>query len=224
MSNHKLTKKDIEKLLADYYPLIRRAARSIPRLTHTDYNTVDDYIQDIQFRVFKHMKNYTPYHRCSAKTYIFNAIRLARGNVLTNICHRENAKGRKDMKISILSQYANHNNFNDSPGELKELDPPCPRPTPKEVIQNKLLGKRLNQYFVCLSPREVDILNCYYGLNGHLQMNLMEIAKSQKVTHQFVNVIRQRALRKVRLLIKEENERERKERRKNHVNSSLLPL
>ncbi len=49
-----------------------------------------------------------------------------------------------------------------------------------------------------LSPREVDVLRAYYGLNGHTSLNLEEIGKLYGLTRERVRQIKERALRRLR--------------------------
>lgn len=49
-----------------------------------------------------------------------------------------------------------------------------------------------------LSPREVDVLNCYYGLNGHKPLSLEEISELYGLTRERVRQIKERALRRLR--------------------------
>lgn len=49
-----------------------------------------------------------------------------------------------------------------------------------------------------LSPREVDVLNSYYGLNGHKPLTLEEIGELYGLTRERVRQIKERAIRRLR--------------------------
>jgi RNA polymerase primary sigma factor len=49
-----------------------------------------------------------------------------------------------------------------------------------------------------LSPREVDVLNSYYGLNGHKALTLEEIGELYGLTRERVRQIKDRAIRRLR--------------------------
>jgi RNA polymerase primary sigma factor len=49
-----------------------------------------------------------------------------------------------------------------------------------------------------LSPREVDVLNSYYGLNGHKAITLEEIGELYGLTRERVRQIKERAIRRLR--------------------------
>lgn len=49
-----------------------------------------------------------------------------------------------------------------------------------------------------LSPREVDVLNSYYGLNGHKPLSLEEIGELYGLTRERVRQIKERAIRRLR--------------------------
>ena len=49
-----------------------------------------------------------------------------------------------------------------------------------------------------LSPREIEVLSAYYGLNGHSSMNLEEIGELYGLTRERVRQIKERALRRLR--------------------------
>ncbi len=49
-----------------------------------------------------------------------------------------------------------------------------------------------------LSPREIEVLSAYYGLNGHSSLNLEEIGELYGLTRERVRQIKERALRRLR--------------------------
>jgi RNA polymerase primary sigma factor len=49
-----------------------------------------------------------------------------------------------------------------------------------------------------LSPREVDVLNSYYGLNSHKALTLEEIGELYGLTRERVRQIKERAIRRLR--------------------------
>jgi RNA polymerase primary sigma factor len=49
-----------------------------------------------------------------------------------------------------------------------------------------------------LSPREIDVLNSYYGLNGNKALNLEEIGELYGLTRERVRQIKERAIRRLR--------------------------
>jgi RNA polymerase primary sigma factor len=49
-----------------------------------------------------------------------------------------------------------------------------------------------------LSPREVEVLSSYYGLNGHKSLTLEEIGEFYGLTRERVRQIKERAIRRLR--------------------------
>ncbi len=49
-----------------------------------------------------------------------------------------------------------------------------------------------------LAPREVEVISCYYGLNGYKPLNLEEIAERYGLTRERVRQIKERAIRRLR--------------------------
>jgi RNA polymerase primary sigma factor len=49
-----------------------------------------------------------------------------------------------------------------------------------------------------LSPREVEVLSSYYGLNGHKSLTLEEIGELYGLTRERVRQIKERAIRRLR--------------------------
>ena len=49
-----------------------------------------------------------------------------------------------------------------------------------------------------LSPREVEVLSAYYGLNGHKSLTLEEIGDLYCLTRERVRQIKERAIRRLR--------------------------
>ncbi len=63
----------------------------------------------------------------------------------------------------------------------------------EESLKNEVLNG-----LSTLSPREVDVLRAYYGLDGHASLNLEEIGSLYGLTRERVRQIKERALRRLR--------------------------
>ena len=66
-----------------------------------------------------------------------------------------------------------------------------------KLMEESLKAEVFNGLSV-LSPREIEVLSAYYGLNGHSSMNLEEIGELYGLTRERVRQIKERALRRLR--------------------------
>ena len=77
--------------------------------------------------------------------------------------------------------------FNDDDQEMPDLG-----------LMAQSLKDELRHGLSLLSPREVEVLSSYYGLNGHSSLTLEEIGDLYGLTRERVRQIKERALRRLR--------------------------
>ncbi len=65
-------------------------------------------------------------------------------------------------------------------------------------LMDQSLKDELRHGLSLLSPREVEVLSSYYGLNGHSSLTLEEIGELYGLTRERVRQIKERALRRLR--------------------------
>lgn len=70
--------------------------------------------------------------------------------------------------------------------------------SPDIRLMEQSLKDEVNHGLSLLSPREVEVLNSYYGLNGHSSNTLEEIGENYGLTRERVRQIKERALRRLR--------------------------
>lgn len=70
--------------------------------------------------------------------------------------------------------------------------------SPDIKLMEQSLKDEVNHGLSLLSPREVEVLNSYYGLNGHSSNTLEEIGENYGLTRERVRQIKERALRRLR--------------------------
>ena len=70
--------------------------------------------------------------------------------------------------------------------------------SPDLKLMEESLQRELVSGLSVLSPREVDVLSCYYGLNGKSALTLEEIGELFGLTRERVRQIKERALRRLR--------------------------
>ncbi len=69
---------------------------------------------------------------------------------------------------------------------------------PDLKLMEESLQREVSSGLSLLTPKEVDVLVAYYGLNGHSPRYLEEIAEMYDMTRERVRQIRERALRRLR--------------------------
>lgn len=69
---------------------------------------------------------------------------------------------------------------------------------PDEQLMEESLKAEVQQGLSILSPREVEVLSAYYGLNGYKSLNLEEIGDKYNLTRERVRQIKERAIRRLR--------------------------
>lgn len=69
---------------------------------------------------------------------------------------------------------------------------------PDLKLMEESLRLEVSHGMTILSPREVEVLNCYYGLNGHKPLTLEEIGELYGLTRERVRQIKERAIRRLR--------------------------
>ncbi|MEL7020614.1 MAG: RNA polymerase sigma factor RpoD/SigA [Bacteroidota bacterium] len=69
---------------------------------------------------------------------------------------------------------------------------------PDGTLMDESLKEEVQQGLSILSPREVEVLSCYYGLNGYKSLTLEEIGDQYGLTRERVRQIKERAIRRLR--------------------------
>ena len=69
---------------------------------------------------------------------------------------------------------------------------------PDSTLMDQSLKDEVQQGLSILSPREVEVLSSYYGLNGHKSLTLEEIGQLYGLTRERVRQIKERAIRRLR--------------------------
>lgn len=70
--------------------------------------------------------------------------------------------------------------------------------SPDIKLMEESLKREVFNGLSILSPREIEVLSAYYGLNGHSSLNLEEIGELYGLTRERVRQIKERALRRLR--------------------------
>ncbi|MCP3929269.1 MAG: RNA polymerase sigma factor RpoD/SigA [Bacteroidetes bacterium] len=70
--------------------------------------------------------------------------------------------------------------------------------SPDENLMEQSLKEEVQQGLSILSPREVEVLSSYYGLNGYKSLTLEEIGELYGLTRERVRQIKERAIRRLR--------------------------
>lgn len=65
-------------------------------------------------------------------------------------------------------------------------------------VMKDSLKEQVKQGLMLLTPREVDVISCYYGLNGEKSRTLEEVGRKFGLTRERVRQIKERALRRLR--------------------------
>jgi RNA polymerase sigma factor (sigma-70 family) len=74
---------------------------------------------------------------------------------------------------------------------------------PKDNVDNRDLNECLKNYMVFLTPKERIIVNAFYGIDRD-RKTLTEIGRDMKISKEFVRQTREKALMKLRTLMKED--------------------
>ncbi len=69
---------------------------------------------------------------------------------------------------------------------------------PDNSLMEQSLKEEVRQGLSILSPREVEVLSAYYGLNGNKPLTLEEIGEMYNLTRERVRQIKERAIRRLR--------------------------
>jgi RNA polymerase primary sigma factor len=69
---------------------------------------------------------------------------------------------------------------------------------PDSELMEESLKEEVQQGLSILSPREVEVLSSYYGLNGYKALTLEEIGERYGLTRERVRQIKERAIRRLR--------------------------
>ncbi len=70
--------------------------------------------------------------------------------------------------------------------------------SPDSFLMEESLREEVQQGLSILSPREVEVLSAYYGLNGYKPLTLEEIGEMYNLTRERVRQIKERAIRRLR--------------------------
>jgi RNA polymerase primary sigma factor len=69
---------------------------------------------------------------------------------------------------------------------------------PDEELMRESLKEEVAQGLAILSPREVEVISAYYGLNGYKALTLEEIGEMYNLTRERVRQIKERSIRRLR--------------------------
>jgi RNA polymerase primary sigma factor len=69
---------------------------------------------------------------------------------------------------------------------------------PDEKMMSESLVEEVQEGLQILSPREVEVLSAYYGLEGRKSLTLEEIGELYNLTRERVRQIKERAIRRLR--------------------------
>ncbi len=85
-------------------------------------------------------------------------------------------------------------------GEATLLDVFTPEDglNPEMELMTESLREEIAQGLASLSPREVEVISAFYGLNGKKALSLEEIAESFNLSRERVRQIKERAIRRLR--------------------------
>ncbi len=108
-------------------------------------------------------------------------------------------------EVESLSQHSSRHVSMDAPlggdegtATMLDLFAPGDQESPDIGLMDESLKDEVKEGLSMLSPREVDVLRAYYGLNGHKAMNLEEIGELYGLTRERVRQVKERALRRLR--------------------------
>ncbi len=86
----------------------------------------------------------------------------------------------------------------DSDSTMLDLLPDEFGERPDDALMDQSLKEEVQAGLSVLSPREVEVLSAYYGLNGHKALTLEEIGELYCLTRERVRQIKERAIRRLR--------------------------
>lgn len=106
----------------------------------------------------------------------------------------------KNMKNSIrhLSLDAPLPGMEDEDRSLYDVMGSEESPDPSEGLIRESLRSEIQRSLSILSPREKDILNCYFGLSGKHAMTLEEIGEQFDLTRERVRQLKEKGLRRLK--------------------------
>ena len=106
----------------------------------------------------------------------------------------------KNMKNSIrhLSLDAPLPGMEDEDRSLYDVMGSEESPDPSEGLIRESLRSEIQRSLSFLSPREKDILNCYFGLSGKHAMTLEEIGEQFDLTRERVRQLKEKGLRRLK--------------------------
>lgn len=86
----------------------------------------------------------------------------------------------------------------DSTTMLDQLSNSDPGSLPEKGLMEESLRTEINRIISTLSPREADVLNYYFGLDGHPILTLEEIGMKFDLTRERVRQIKEKAIRRLK--------------------------
>jgi RNA polymerase primary sigma factor len=86
----------------------------------------------------------------------------------------------------------------DNDSTMLDLLTDCDGSRPDDALMEQSLKDEVQAGLSILSPREVEVLSAYYGLNGHKSLTLEEIGEMYALTRERVRQIKERAIRRLR--------------------------
>jgi RNA polymerase primary sigma factor len=70
--------------------------------------------------------------------------------------------------------------------------------SPDDEVMRESMREEVAQGLAILSPREVEVISAYYGLNGYKALTLEEIGEMYNLTRERVRQIKERSIRRLR--------------------------
>jgi RNA polymerase primary sigma factor len=89
-------------------------------------------------------------------------------------------------------------NGEDSDSTMLDILTNAAESSPDEPLMEESLKEEVQQGLSLLSPREVEVISAYYGLNGFKSLTLEEIGEQFGLTRERVRQIKERAIRRLR--------------------------
>lgn len=86
----------------------------------------------------------------------------------------------------------------DESGTMLDLMPTADEMQPDLKLMEESLKAEVRHGLSILSPREIEVLTCYYGLSGKQPLTLEEIGELYDLTRERVRQIKERAIRRLR--------------------------
>lgn len=174
-----------------------RLVAHIVKKFESSTNDVDDLIGIGTVGLIKGIDSFSPNKNVRLTTYI---AKCAENEIL--MYFRSDKKNSKNVSIYDGISYDKDGNEVTILDVLKTEDPDY-----NDVIYKNDNIKLLKEYLNILTPREREVINKRYGLNGNDEITQKEIAKKLNISRSYVSRIEKRAITKIlREFIKNDSE------------------